>query len=164
MVAHRLTIWINPEPALVISHGVDNELIVRQAAGDYNLSGVTATAGFEISRGAAKHFVYTISGVESEEHRAILNRIKNRQFLDGPGSVFFRDETQRIDALEIDGFGSRVRLTAPTYPDSEKTLSGITIAHFESRCLLEVEDRYEQLQGYGSVNYSSLTFQIVEIV
>lgn len=162
----RLTIWIGAEPPLVVDSGRDGDFVVREAAGDYNFAGTTAGQGFQVTRGSRKHYVYTITARDSEEKRAILHRIKNRQHANGP-PISLRDETQRLDVTEIDGIGSRQRLDTATFPDAERSHAGgaIIVSHFESIGILEVADRFESLVGpANNTNYSDLVFRIIEVV
>lgn len=169
-----LTIWIdnnadpgNPDPPLVIEAGLNVEYISREDQGSLQVVGPTAPGAMQIGQGSSNFFIYNIDGIVSEDGAAILQRINTRQAQQGP-PINFRDQTERVDTIRIDGVGSRQQLDTLTYTDSLKSLSGgaINVAHFESIGVLEIQDQPQRLEGPasdGEVKYT-VAFRVFEIV
>lgn len=169
----RFTIWIdndedptNPDPPLVINAGRSGDFVIRELVGNYQVAGTTAGRATQVVRGSQRYYSYSIQAMLSADDLSILKRIKNRQERQGP-PINFRDEMERIDILEIDGFGSRQRLDAATFPDSLVARAGGAIpeSHFESIGVLEVSDRLQARMGPPTEPYSSeVSFRVTETI
>lgn len=190
----RFTIWLNPNPPIQILYRLPAEgaFVSRELTGSTSFQGVTATGGFEFSRGASEFFVYGLNIAGSEYLRAQLNRIRILQTRGQLGDVNFRDETSPLDVLEITGIGSRRIMPAPSAPlttfDEDNAsrpydradpagTEGNPISHgtvetyyFESKGILLFQGLHEFIEGYGlkdlgnAMTIYGLDFLLVEII